>query len=264
MDIFYIKLILSFLVGGFWIAGATVLAEKFGSKIGGVITSLPSTIVLALFFIGWTQSVYIASEATTIVPATMGLSAIFTALYILLSRNKLYISIGLPLLFWFIIAFLFVKLNTNNFFFSFIVYLFLYFLSWIIGEKIVKIESQGKRSVKLTARQLLFRCLLGGSVIAFSVLMTRLGGPTLGGVFATFPAIMISTMIITYLSHGRDFSIAMMKVVMISGGVNVVVYAFSVRIFYPLLGLIDGTIISFLISLVSAYFMYQLINRKMT
>lgn len=264
MDIFYIKLILSFLVGGLWITGATILAEKFGSKIGGVITGLPSTIVLALFFIGWTQSAQIASEATTIVPATMGLSAFFTALYILLAGNKLYISIGLPLIFWFIIAFVFVKLNTNSFFFSFIVYLSLYILSWVIGEKIVKSNSQGKRKIKLSINQILFRSVLGGSVIAFSVIMTRLGGPILGGVFATFPAIMISTMIITYLSHGRDFSIAIMKVVMISGGINVVVYALAVRIFYPLIGLISGTLLSFLISLVSAYFMYQFVNRKMT
>ena len=35
MDGFYLKLLLSFVVGGIWITLATVVAEKLGSKIGG-------------------------------------------------------------------------------------------------------------------------------------------------------------------------------------------------------------------------------------
>lgn len=263
MDIFHLKLILSFIVGGIWITGATVLAERFGSKVGGVITGLPSTIVLALFFIGWTQSAKVASEATTIAPATMGLSALFTAFYILLSKNKLYIAIGLPMIFWFIVAFLFVKLNINNIFSSFFIYLSLLFLSWIIGEKLVKVKSQGQMKTHLTHGQILFRGILGGTVISLSVLLTKFGGPVLGGVLATFPAIMLSTMIITFLAHGRDFSAAVLKVVMISGGVNVVVYAMAARILYPILGILSGTFLAYIISLICALFMYGFVKRRM-
>ena len=50
-DIFFLKFALSIIIGGAWIALATVLAEKFGTKLGGVIAGLPSMTAAALFFI---------------------------------------------------------------------------------------------------------------------------------------------------------------------------------------------------------------------
>ncbi|MBI4990666.1 DUF3147 family protein [Candidatus Gottesmanbacteria bacterium] len=263
MDVFYLKLILAFIVGAVWITGATLIAERFGSKIGGVITGLPSTVVLALFFIAWTQSPQIAAEATTIVPAIIGLDALFTALYILLSQNKLYISIGLSLLVWFILSFIFVILKIDNFSLSLVIFFLLLVISYILGEKVVRVKSEGQKRMVLNSRQLSFRAILSGTIIAFAVIMTKLGGPIVGGMFASFPAIMLSTMIITFTIHGRTFSVAVMKVVMVSGGVNVVVYATAVRYLYPLFGVFAGTFYAFLISLVSSFFMYQFVNRKM-
>src|SRR3990172_7870444 len=104
IDLFLLKVTLSFIVGAVWLTGAIIIAEKFGSKIGGAIAGLPSTTALALFFIGWTQSPYIASESTGVIPAIIGLDVLFTALYILLSRQKLFISIGVSLLIWFILS----------------------------------------------------------------------------------------------------------------------------------------------------------------
>ncbi|MBN1224817.1 MAG: DUF3147 family protein, partial [Candidatus Aminicenantes bacterium] len=51
--IFLIKLVLSFFVGGAWVAAATLIADKYGTKIGGIIIGLPSTLLVSLFFIGW-------------------------------------------------------------------------------------------------------------------------------------------------------------------------------------------------------------------
>ncbi|MFC1955801.1 DUF3147 family protein [Chloroflexota bacterium] len=34
-------MVLSFIVGGTWIALVTVLAEKFGTKLGGIIAGFP-------------------------------------------------------------------------------------------------------------------------------------------------------------------------------------------------------------------------------
>jgi len=68
MDPFIIKLIISFFVGAIWITSVTVISEKLGTKIGGVLGGLPSTCLIALFFIGWTQSPEVASHATIIMP----------------------------------------------------------------------------------------------------------------------------------------------------------------------------------------------------
>jgi hypothetical protein len=51
---FWLKLILSFIVGSLWVTLTTLSAERFGSKVGGLIGVLPSTVVIALLFIGFT------------------------------------------------------------------------------------------------------------------------------------------------------------------------------------------------------------------
>src|SRR3990167_2894579 len=104
MDIFALKLILTFIVGGLWITLGTIIAEKYGTKIGGVIAGLPSTVAVTLFFIGWTQSAQFASQSTAIVPIVTGISGFFVAVYFLLTKkffffvNKKYTSTKNPLI----------------------------------------------------------------------------------------------------------------------------------------------------------------------
>ncbi len=78
IDPFFVRLLLSFVTGFFWITLLTVVAERFGTKIGGAIAGIPATMVVALLFIGITQSAEMASQATTLVPLVVGLNALFT------------------------------------------------------------------------------------------------------------------------------------------------------------------------------------------
>jgi hypothetical protein len=39
-------IIFAFLIGGIWISLATMLSEKLGSKAGGMVANLPSTILV--------------------------------------------------------------------------------------------------------------------------------------------------------------------------------------------------------------------------
>jgi hypothetical protein len=48
---FLLKTVTSFLAGGIWIGASTLLAERLGSKKGGLVTNLPSTILVALVFV---------------------------------------------------------------------------------------------------------------------------------------------------------------------------------------------------------------------
>jgi hypothetical protein len=262
MDVFYIRLILSFIIGATWITSATVLAEKFGSKIGGVITGIPSTAVLSLFFIGLTQSPEFAVQSSVVVPAIMGVCALFCAIYILLSKQKLAVSLTLPLITWFVLSLLMVIGKLNSLTVSLFIFIVLYTLSLFLVTKYANILSVAGKKMSYSVGQISFRAMLSGTIIAGSVLASRFGGPIWGGVFASFPAIMLSTMIITYLTQGRNFSNSIIKVVMISGSLNVVVYVLSVRLTYPLLGLYLGTLISFLISVFSSYFTYRFINKR--
>lgn len=81
---FLIKLLLSFIVGSFWITITTIIAEKMGSKIGGIIGGLPTTTLVALLFIGITQSPQAAVEATAIMPQIVGFAGILMITFSLL------------------------------------------------------------------------------------------------------------------------------------------------------------------------------------
>ena len=63
MDPFVLKLVLTAFVGGSWVVLSTIIAERAGTKLGGVIAGLPSSSLIAFLFIGWTQSPQAAAQA---------------------------------------------------------------------------------------------------------------------------------------------------------------------------------------------------------
>ena len=127
----------------------------------------------------------------------------------------------------------------------------------------MKIASQERLDVRYTVVQIALRALFGGAVIAFAVLMGKLGGPVLGGVFATFPAVFLSTLIITYRTGGASFSRAVTKALMVSGTISVGLYAILVRYLYPWLGLLYGTSIALVLSWVNGYLVYIFIKARL-
>jgi hypothetical protein len=259
---FILKLILTFIIGGIWITFATVLAEKWGTKLGGIIGGLPSTIVIGLFFIGWTQTAEVAAEATLIIPFIVGGNCVFVALYGFFVCSGFYRATFLSLLFWAVFAFvsLFVPLT---FVLSLLVFVFLFLISYYIMEKKLYLKSVAKKIIHYTPLQLLFRALFSGGILVFAVFIAKVGGPVFGGMFSAFPAVFISTIIISYYAHGAAFSAILMKVMGLLGSFNVVVYAVAVYFFYPTLGIIYGTLVSFLIALLSGYVTYIFAKKKM-
>lgn len=264
MSTFLFKLILTFTIGGAWITMATVLAEKYGTKLGGVIAGFPSTAAIALFFIGWTHTPVFASQSTTLIPIICGINALFVVIYLLLSRRNFWLAITVALIFWLIFSLFLIKINFNNFFYSLLGSMILALLAYYILEKKSKIPSEGKKTVKNTVPRLLFRAALGGFIIALAVFLAKVGGPLVGSAFAAFPALFLGTIIVTHFAHGKSFSAAVMKVTVISATINISIYASSVRYLYPLFGLIVGTGLSFIISLIIGYLIYMFAREKMS
>ena len=65
-SLFLAKVIISFFVAGIWISAATFLAERMGSKIGGLIANLPSNILVGLLFLYF---VYDIDYVISVVPS---------------------------------------------------------------------------------------------------------------------------------------------------------------------------------------------------
>lgn len=261
---FWLKLAFSFIIGGAWIALSTLITERFGTRIGGLIAGLPSTVVIALFFIGLTQTPEIAAQVTTIMPLAQGLNGLFVIVFMVLIRHGLIVGLTGALLSWLAQSILLYFLNLHLFWVSIIGWLILLFVSFFMVEKWMKVRSQGAIKINYLPSQILLRALFGGAVISWAVLMGKLGGPLVGGIFSSFPAIFLSTLVITYRSHGADFARAVGKPLLISGTVNVPLYEIAVRWLYPEVGLTIGTVLGILFSLGSGYLTYLFIKARLT
>jgi uncharacterized membrane protein (GlpM family) len=261
---FWYNLALSFVVGGAWVTLVTVTADRFGSKVGGLLGGFPATVFVALLFIGITQTRFAAAEATTVVPMAQGVNGLFIIAYLLLVRRGLAWGLAGGLFVWFVLAGILVAVDLRLFWVSVAGWLALLAVCCTIVSKLMKIESTGRQDIQYSFRRVAWRAALGGGVIAFAVLMSKVGGPTVGGIFATFPAMFISTLIITYQTGGAAVSRAVAKALMLSGMINVALYAIAVRYLYVSLGLAAGTILALAFSCGTVYLTNALIMNKVS
>lgn len=259
---FWYKLGLSFMVGGAWVTMSTLAAERYGSKIGGLIGGLPSTVVVTLLFIGLTQATNAASEATLLVPLAMGINGYFIIVFILTAKRGLLLSLSSALLTWLILASLLVAIHIQHFYISIVGWIILTVVCILIVERWLNVASQEKVRFPYTPSQIILRGLFGGAIIAFAVLMGRLAGPVYGGIFATFPAIFTSTLVITYRTAGAEFSQAVARSLMISGMINVPLYAIMARYLLPWSGLLSGTAIALVLAYGSGYLTYLFMRAR--
>jgi hypothetical protein len=241
----------------------TVFAERCGTKTGGLIAGLPSTILISMFFIAWTQSTVVAVEATTIVPIIGGVNCLFIITYILLVGTNFWLALSSALVLWILLSWGLVHWQFNSFPLSMAAYVCLLALSYYVAEKKLKIRSESGKRIIYTLPVILFRGLFSGFVIVLAVVMTKIGGPLFGGMFAMFPAMFIGTLFITYFSHGASFSAAVMKT-SIAGAISVVIYGTVVRYSYVPLGLMAGTILSIIISYGSSFLIHRFLIRGST
>jgi hypothetical protein len=252
---FLLKLSLSFLTGGVWVALATLLADRLGSRIGGLVSGLPSTVMFTLLFLAWTQSPAAAVQATSIIPIVGGINCLFLTVYAGLVGSGFWKAFLGGLGLWGILAYALVRLHFDNFTLSVLGYVCLWVLSFVVMEKMLKIRSVKGRAGKITPLLAAGRALLGGGIVALAVTLGKVSGPLLGGMFAVFPAMFASAMLVTYFSQGASFSAATMKSSLLSG-VSVLVYALAARYTFVPLGMGWGTLVSALVAAGAAMGMY--------
>lgn len=241
----------------------TILAERYGTKIGGLVAGLPSTILVSLFFIAWTQSLETAAAATTVVPIVGGINCLFIIVYIYLIRINFWLAFAVALSVWFFSSLILVIIGFSSFPFSVFAYICMLAFSYWIAEHKLAVRSETGKRMQYTLPIILFRGVFSGLVIVLAVVMTKIGGPLIGGTFTMFPAMFIGTLFITYFTHGASFSAAVMKS-SILGAISVVVYGASVRYTYVPLGLAAGTFVSLLISFCCSFLIHQFMSRKTT
>lgn len=258
--VFIQQLVLSVIVAGAWITLATIVSEKMGTRTGGMVANLPSTILTSLLFIGIATTPEFAAEATQTVPLGMFLSTMFLYTFIVLAYKGLLFAISTALAVWVLLA-LFLSLFREA---SWYYWTLLYFAGavgcWLMAEKVHKISSLAKISKQYSKRQLFFRAFFAGSVVGTSVIVARLGSAFWAGIFASFPAMMLSAMVILTLSAGFPFARATGKVMLLAS-TNIVIYSFVAGALFPIIGLWLGTLVSYVVAATWVWFLKPVFDK---
>jgi uncharacterized membrane protein (GlpM family) len=220
--------------------------------------------VIALLFIGLTQSPQIAAQATTVMPLAQGLNGLVVLMFMIFIPRGLWAGLLSALLLWFFQSTLLYLLDIQHFWVSLLGWLILLFFCYLAAEKWMKIPSHGRLTISHPPTQLVWRALFGGGVIAMAVLMGKIGGPLLGGIFSSFPAMFLSTLVIMDNTSGPNFARSIGKSLLISGLINVPLYEIMVRFFYPSVGLGLGTGLALLFSLCTGYLTFLFMKARLS
>jgi len=262
--LFLLQLLLTFLVGSTWIYLTVQSGLRFGSKISGFIAGLPSTALLSFFFIGFTQSPEIASDATTIFPLAMAISGTFLVIYAWVSAHGFWPGMATSIIAWFGLSVAVLWLRPSHFGINLVVYAVSMVIAYIILAKYIPVKSVPNTRSSPSGKHTVARSLFGGFIITLTVVIAKTGGPVLGGLFAGFPAMFISTLLISFKIQGLQFSRAMAKPLLVTGMITIAVYAVAMKYAYLSTGLYWGTLLAVCISAVSAYLTFRFILPKLT
>jgi len=255
-----LSVVLSFVITALWVTIATVITERLGTKVGAVLTTLPSSAVVAFWFIAAEQGTDFASQAAVIAPAEMGVNVIFLGVFVAMSGRGLPTALAASLGGWTILSAILYLADIGNLFVSWAIFLALIAGTTIWLRSSHRFSQQPGRHIQYTVGELVFRGLFAGLMISLSVVGAAVGGPVVAGILSVFPAIFTSTMVILYLKQGREFTGAVGTIMVVSSS-NVVVYATMVHFAYPEVGMMWGTLAALAVSYVWSAGMYLAVMR---
>lgn len=247
------------LAAGVVSAGATVAVERFGGRVGGILGTVPTTIMPATMGLfathpmdadGTSSEGFLRSVA--MVPAGMMLNAAFLASWRVTprwlhsndSRTTLWRCVLASLAVWALLS-----------------------LAWVLGMNALEPSVEAllaigggtllatatlgivlcrhgvpapKGTNQVTWPVLVARGVAAGGAIAVALVIARGGHAIAGGMAVTFPAIFLTTIVGTWLAQGREVPVGAVGP-MVLGSCAVGSYAMLAGLLYPRLGLVLGT-----------------------
>lgn len=252
MDAFWLRVTLSFVLGGLTVALFTTAAERLGSRVGGLLLSFPVKVTIAMVLIGLNEGADVAAAAATAIPLGIGINVVFLgAVALLVHRVAPWPAVIGALAVWLAVGVLGVLFAPAQLPWT--------ALAWIVpaGLALALIPSAaGARPTKRSGDTfgvlgLLSRTAGAGAVVALAVVLARYGGPLLGGLASVFPSGWITSMVILTRHHGPRFTAATVRV-MVAGSIAPVAFGYAIWLSYPALGVWLGTLLSIGIALAAS------------
>ena len=247
------SILVSALLAGVVATAVTVAIEKWGGLVGGLLGTVPSTIVpagIGMYLAGG-EAALMASMS--IVPLGMLLNALFLGAWLVLprwmantSRPLLWTSLG-ALVFWAVLGLLMLVLvdevlsaNMDERALA----LFgsaLLFITAVVFNRRPNPTPKGTNAVSKTV--LTARGTMAAIAIGIAVWLAGLGYPLLAGLASVFPAIFLTSMVALWLAQGPTVPQGAAGPMML-GGASVAVYANLAMWSLPAYGVVMGSLVA--------------------
>lgn len=250
------EIILAATLAGLVAIAVTVAIEKFGGVLGGIIGTVPTTIIPAAAFMWLADSNQSAFEsAMGMVPVGMLLNAVFLWLWRVVPPKipdwpfgkRLATITIINLSVWFTGAFLSVLM------FSDIDPLLVGCVALTIGLAFglwatLEHHPAPKGENKVGLLTLAARGTAAACAIGIAVWLSQQGSPLLAGIASVFPAIFLTSMVALWISQGEAVPSGAVGPMML-GGMSVSLYALLAMRLIPDYGVVTGSALTLVASL---------------
>jgi hypothetical protein len=256
------RILLSFVIGGSFVSLVAFIAQRAGSRWGGIIGGLPSVGLVTLVFLGCVEGPAYAAKAAFMIPFGIACYGAFVSAYVFLfSRGwSFFGSVIAGSIVWIALASAVFFGVPHTWAGCLSVYGSGVVLGYIALFRLLSVPEVSGRKVPLRITQMALRAVSAGAGVAIPVLVSSVAGPSLGGVAAMFPAATLATLTIAYLADGRPLTLALTRPLFVSTMLNLFVFSLAVQFSFLAVGVLWGTLASVGAALISAGIAYHLLK----
>ena len=252
------SVLLSAVFAGVVATAVTVAIEKWGGLIGGLLGTVPSTIVPAGIgmYVAGGEDMLVMSMS--VVPLGMLLNALFLGAWVVIPRwfpdapYLLVVTTVGALAFWSLLGMVFLVAVDEATSYLNLQQLALSGLALLVATAVVfnrRPQPTPKGTNRVSTLVLVARGVMAATAIGIAVGLSGLGFPTLAGLDSVFPAIFLTSMVALWLAQGPTVPQGAAGPMML-GGASVAVYANVAMWSLPAYGAVVGSAIAWVASVV--------------
>ena len=252
------SVLLSAVFAGVVATAVTVAIEKWGGLIGGLLGTVPSTIVPAGIgmYVAGGEDMLVMSMS--VVPLGMLLNALFLGAWVVIPRwfpdapYLLVLTTVGALAFWSLLGMVFLVAVDEATSYLNLQQLALSGLALLVATAVVfnrRPQPTPKGTNRVSMMVLVARGVMAATAIGIAVGLSGLGFPTLAGLASVFPAIFLTSMVALWLAQGPTVPQGAAGPMML-GGASVAVYANVAMWSLPAYGAVVGSAMAWVASVV--------------
>tara|TARA_B110000967_G_scaffold47565_1_gene48190 strand:+ start:167 stop:991 length:825 start_codon:yes stop_codon:yes gene_type:complete len=251
------SVLLSALFAGIIATLVTLAIERWGGLTGGLLGTMPSTIVPAAAGISLAGDEVLLIQSLSIIPLGMLVNGLFLAVWVYLppklehTKYPLLLTTIAALLVWFMFGLLMLQgvdfalgSGITTWQIGFLGLALLIVLAIAMNWK-VQPTPKGKQPVARTV--LVLRGSAAACAIGAAVWLSSQGQPFIAGLAAVFPAIFLTSMVALWLAQGPTVPQGAAGP-MTMGGASVAIYALIAMYSLPAWGVVFGSLVAWVIA----------------